>query len=41
MHLPNPSALNLVLSGDPGDKDDNTDIEDGDGQGGNPSPGHR
>lgn len=25
---------------DPGDKDDNTDIEDGDGGGGNPSPGH-
>lgn len=30
----------MLLWADPGDKDDNTDIEDGDGNGGNPSPGH-
>ncbi|MFD3952247.1 hypothetical protein [Streptomyces sp. CBG33] len=30
----------LSTAADPGDSDDNTDIEDGDGKGGNPSPGH-
>ncbi|GAA1500270.1 hypothetical protein [Streptomyces synnematoformans] len=41
MTLNNPLTINPDVRGDPGDEDDNTDIEDGDGGGGNPSPGHR
>ncbi|WBB64092.1 hypothetical protein O7599_16925 [Streptomyces sp. WMMC500] len=37
----NPLTIDPAACGDPGDEDDNTDIEDGDGGGGNPSPGHR
>ncbi|MFF2653660.1 hypothetical protein [Streptomyces sp. NPDC058045] len=34
-------TLNLArTAADPGDQDGNTDFEDGDGEGGNPSPGH-
>ncbi|GAA2134290.1 hypothetical protein [Streptomyces synnematoformans] len=41
MTLPNRLTTSPALWGDPGDEDDNTDIADGDGGGGNPSPGHR
>lgn len=40
MTPPIPAAIPAARA-DPGDEDDNTDIEDGDGGGGNPSPGHR
>lgn len=40
MNLPSRLMINPATSGEPGDEDDNTDIEDSDGRGGNPSPGH-